>query len=143
MQPSSNLKNPTGWCLTPTLLLICSSFTRENGYPLLICSSRSAQHKNPSISKSRFTKLVAEVFFNQIFRIFRARFFHSPHLYTPIPSCKLTVRWLENSPKNFDGMKTRKDGDFHGRTVSLSEGTLQNFRKQKVYEFVVLPYLHL
>ena len=33
-----------GWCLTPTLLLICSSFTRENGYPLLICSSlRTAQ----------------------------------------------------------------------------------------------------
>ena len=26
---------------TPTLLLICSSFSRENGYPLLICSSLS------------------------------------------------------------------------------------------------------
>ena len=31
----------TGKCLTPTLLLICSSFSRENGYPLLICSSLS------------------------------------------------------------------------------------------------------
>ena len=25
-----------GWCSTPTYLLICSSFNRENGYPLLI-----------------------------------------------------------------------------------------------------------
>ena len=32
----------TGWCSTPTLLLICSSFSRENGYPMLICSSLSA-----------------------------------------------------------------------------------------------------
>ena len=31
----------TGWCSTPTLLLICSSFSRENGYPLLVCSSLS------------------------------------------------------------------------------------------------------
>ncbi len=30
-----------GWCSTPTLLLICSSFSRENGHPLLICSSLS------------------------------------------------------------------------------------------------------
>ncbi len=30
-----------GWCSTPTLLLICSSFSRENGHSLLICSSRS------------------------------------------------------------------------------------------------------
>ena len=29
----------TGWCSTPTLLLICSSFSRENGQPLLVCSS--------------------------------------------------------------------------------------------------------
>ena len=28
---------------------------------------------------------------------------------------------MENPP-NFDGMKPRKDGDFHGRTVSLPEG---------------------
>ena len=32
----------TGWCLTPTLLIICSSFSRENDHPLLICSSPSA-----------------------------------------------------------------------------------------------------
>ena len=31
----------TGWCSTPTLLLICSSFSRENGHPLLIYSSLS------------------------------------------------------------------------------------------------------
>ena len=31
----------TGWCSTPTLLLIWSSFSRENGHPLLICSSLS------------------------------------------------------------------------------------------------------
>ena len=31
----------TGWCSTPTQLLICSSFNRENGHPLLICSSLS------------------------------------------------------------------------------------------------------
>ena len=31
----------SGWCSTPTLLLICSSFNRENGHPLLICSSLS------------------------------------------------------------------------------------------------------
>ena len=30
-----------GWCSTPTQLLICSSFNRENGHPLLICSSLS------------------------------------------------------------------------------------------------------
>ncbi len=36
----------TGWCLTPTLLLICSSFSRENGYPLLICSSLSTAQLN-------------------------------------------------------------------------------------------------
>ncbi len=34
-------KNITGWCLTPTLLLICSSFSRENCHLLLICSSLS------------------------------------------------------------------------------------------------------
>ena len=33
--------NLTGWCSTPTLLLICSSFSRENGHSLLICSSLS------------------------------------------------------------------------------------------------------
>ena len=32
---------PPGWCSTPNQLLICSSFSRENGYPLLICSSLS------------------------------------------------------------------------------------------------------
>ena len=35
------LSSFTGWCLTPTLLLICSSFSRENGHIFLICSSLS------------------------------------------------------------------------------------------------------
>ncbi len=40
-------KNLTGRCSTPTQLLICSSFNRENGHPLLICSSLStAQLRN-------------------------------------------------------------------------------------------------
>ena len=30
-----------GWCSTPTQLLICSPFSRENGHLLLICSSIS------------------------------------------------------------------------------------------------------
>ena len=37
--PLSN--SVSGWCSTPTLLLICSSFSTENGHPLLICSSLS------------------------------------------------------------------------------------------------------
>ncbi len=46
--PASNIKHVqsyTGWCSTLTLLLICSSFSRENGYPLLICSSLSTAQK--------------------------------------------------------------------------------------------------
>ena len=39
-----------------------------------------------------------------------------------IPSCKLTVRWLENPP-NFDGIYQER-WDFHGRTVSFREGNL-------------------
>ena len=31
----------SGWCSTPNQLLICSSFSREYGHPLLICSSLS------------------------------------------------------------------------------------------------------
>ena len=34
-----------GWCSTPNQLLICSSFSRENGHPLLICSSLSTAQK--------------------------------------------------------------------------------------------------
>ena len=34
-------KSIPGWCSTPTYLLICSSFNRENGCPLLLCSSLS------------------------------------------------------------------------------------------------------
>ena len=37
--------NKPGWCSTPTQLLICSSFNRENGHPLLICSSLSTAQK--------------------------------------------------------------------------------------------------
>ena len=36
----------TGKCLTPTQLLICSSFSRENGHLLLICSSLSTSQLN-------------------------------------------------------------------------------------------------
>ena len=36
-----NIYTPTCWCSTPTQLLICSSFNRENGHPLLNCSSLS------------------------------------------------------------------------------------------------------
>ena len=40
----------TGCCSTLTLLLVCSSFSRENGHPLLICSSLStAQGRNTII----------------------------------------------------------------------------------------------
>ena len=47
--PEKN-KYSTGWCSTPTLLLICSSFSRENGYPLLICSSLSTPQSRTSCS---------------------------------------------------------------------------------------------
>ena len=40
LEPST-LGTITGWCSTPTLLLICSSFSRENGHLFLICSSLS------------------------------------------------------------------------------------------------------
>ena len=43
----------SGWCSTLTLLLICSSFSRECDHPLLICSSRSAQ---PSIKSYNLTQ---------------------------------------------------------------------------------------
>ncbi len=42
-----------GWCLTPTLLLICSSFSRENGNIFLICSSLSTAQIG--VSKNRGT----------------------------------------------------------------------------------------
>ena len=46
----SKRKLSTGKCLTPTQLLICSSFGRENGHLLLICSSLStSQSINQSI----------------------------------------------------------------------------------------------
>ena len=35
----------TGWCSTPTYLLICSSFNRENGTFFLICSSLSTNQE--------------------------------------------------------------------------------------------------
>ena len=38
-----------------------------------------------------------------------------------VTSLKLTQPWKIH---HFDGMKTRKDGDFHGRTVSFREGNL-------------------
>ena len=40
----------TGKCLTPTQLLICSSFSRENGHPLLICSSLSTAQIREAMS---------------------------------------------------------------------------------------------
>ncbi len=46
-----------GWCSTPTLLLICSSFSRENGHSLLICSSLStAQYHIFGVSFYSFHK---------------------------------------------------------------------------------------
>ena len=42
-----------GWCSTPTYLLICSSFNRENGYPLLICSSLSTGQTDSHTSFSQ------------------------------------------------------------------------------------------
>ncbi len=39
-------RHATGWCSTPTLLLICSSFNRENCHPSLICSSLSTAKAN-------------------------------------------------------------------------------------------------
>ena len=44
--PNFPKPNTTGWCSTPTLLLICSSFSTENGHPLLICSSLSTTQTN-------------------------------------------------------------------------------------------------
>ncbi len=49
----------TGKCLTPTQLLICSSFSRETGHLLLICSSLSTSQlkkwrnpESPRVSKN-------------------------------------------------------------------------------------------
>ena len=39
--PRKQWSTISGWCLTPTLLLICSSFSRGYYHPLLICSSLS------------------------------------------------------------------------------------------------------
>ena len=41
MMPYHHMWSLSGWCLTPTLLLICSSFSKENGHIFLICSSLS------------------------------------------------------------------------------------------------------
>ena len=38
---SGKIRRLSGKCLTPTQLLICSSFSRENGHVLLVCSSLS------------------------------------------------------------------------------------------------------
>ena len=52
----------TGWCLTPTLLLICSSFSRENGHIFLICSSRSGWELENQKSEGRiFHWTIAEM----------------------------------------------------------------------------------
>ena len=48
-KPNFMINPNTGKCLTPTQLLICSSFSRENGHFLLICSSLStSQNKSKS-----------------------------------------------------------------------------------------------
>ena len=41
------------WCSTPTLLLICWSFSAENGYPYLFCSSLSRAQIGYSLGRSR------------------------------------------------------------------------------------------
>ena len=45
-------KNIAGWRSTPTLLLICSSFSRENGHSLLICSSLSTARIGVNFNES-------------------------------------------------------------------------------------------
>ncbi len=39
-----------GWCSTPNQLLVCSSFSRKNGHPLLICSSLSTNQIQLKVS---------------------------------------------------------------------------------------------
>ena len=51
-------KHVTGWCSTPTLLLICSSFSRENGHPLLICSSLSTAQVKKSLALEEMLKKI-------------------------------------------------------------------------------------
>ena len=48
-----------------------------------------------------------------------------------LPSCKLTVR---HGKSTILMVFTRKDGDFHGRTVSFREGS--EMQKQDVHSFV-------
>ena len=45
------MNSNTGKCLTPTQLLICSSFSRENGHLLLVCSSLSTSQVTTKLSK--------------------------------------------------------------------------------------------
>ena len=49
-------KKKSGWCSTPTYLLICSSFSRENGHPLLICSSLSTNQIWKSLQRGKNPK---------------------------------------------------------------------------------------
>ena len=51
---TTSLARKTGWCSTPPLLLICSSFSRENCHPLLICSSLSTAQKNANNLRACF-----------------------------------------------------------------------------------------
>ena len=46
----TKLRIPSGKCLTPTQLLICSSFSRENGHLFLICSSLSTSQPHISVA---------------------------------------------------------------------------------------------
>lgn len=46
-------KYEAAWCSTPTLLLICSSFSAENGYPFLFCASLSRAQIGYSLGRSR------------------------------------------------------------------------------------------
>ncbi len=54
----------TGQCSTPAILLICSSFSREDGHLLLICSSLSTSQCNMinQISNPTFSKGLLRLF---------------------------------------------------------------------------------
>ena len=49
-----------GWCSTPTLLLICWSFSTENGHPLLVCSSLSTAQRDFPKTKLHRRKRLSE-----------------------------------------------------------------------------------
>ena len=49
-----------GWCSTPTLVLICWSFSMDNGHPLLVCSSLSTAQRDFSKTTLHRRKRLSE-----------------------------------------------------------------------------------